>query len=790
LNEIDQSIHFLINLKNQSQLMKKILFNTLLFHLFLMLLAGQTKAQSCKDVIGYYYSPTSTQLPPDNIDYDKYTEIHYAFFKPGASGDNTNGNPGTSVTPDGTVTPYGQSSTNATTTLNSLKSNITNYQNQTGKKIKLMITIGGYSTNAVLAARFYWYSKNLTSPTTTTFADNCAALLTTHNLDGIDIDWEGEATACDYTSYRQLIQFIKNRMLLLTNGAAYSLQSTVGPYQAINRIGLAEMKNVSGYVDRINLMTFDFNGAPSAPGPNTPMSGNFGGQNDIPYYFNQLTTGTYAISSSKINMGLAFYGQSFHSASSTYSKLLPDETYRGIKAELTTNAASWIITSNYGNAVATHTNGLDYIYYDDVASMNTKTSYVINNSLAGVFIWNIAGDYPATTTSHGAGNNFNNDVTDLATAVRNAFDNAGRPGTPSGISSICANAANSTFTVGAVSGVTSYVWSITPSSAGTITGTSTSAVVDWTNTGGSPVNVFISVKGVANCQSAESFPKAVTLNQLPTAPFVVGPNFYCLNPPNQLYSFTNVTPGASYVWSNNNTTVASFYSGNTGTTTTLDFSNTATGDLTLSAQGSNSCGTGAIGSINISIASSIPATPSTPSGLTTVCNNGATTSYSLAPPAANVKIWDVTPSTAVNSSTVTLYGGLTIDWSDTYSGPVYIKGQLHNGCGTSAYSPICTVNVTGACRMGSPDPEPSSSEGMQIGIYPNPTDNNVHLVVRNSESGKVRLEVLDMKGGLVYKNEEVSTLSEFTFGTELTPGIYLVKVSYDEQQKILKFVKQ
>ncbi|MCD4790928.1 MAG: PKD domain-containing protein, partial [Bacteroidales bacterium] len=53
------------------------------------------------------------------------------------------------------------------------------------------------------------------------------------------------------------------------------------------------------------------------------------------------------------------------------------------------------------------------------------------------------------------------------------------PGTPTGITMLCANWGNSTYTTSGTGGATSYSWLLDPVSAGTITGTGTSITVEW-----------------------------------------------------------------------------------------------------------------------------------------------------------------------------------------------------------------------------------------------------------------------------------------------------------------------
>jgi hypothetical protein len=62
------------------------------------------------------------------------------------------------------------------------------------------------------------------------------------------------------------------------------------------------------------------------------------------------------------------------------------------------------------------------------------------------------------------------------------FSTQTAPSTPTGPVDLCQNPLNSTYTIPAVPGATSYTWTLTPSGAGSITPSGTSATVDWNNT--------------------------------------------------------------------------------------------------------------------------------------------------------------------------------------------------------------------------------------------------------------------------------------------------------------------
>jgi len=83
------------------------------------------------------------------------------------------------------------------------------------------------------------------------------------------------------------------------------------------------------------------------------------------------------------------------------------------------------------------------------------------------------------------------------------------PAKPTGPVSVNSNAVNSTYNTTGTSTATSYVWNITPSEAGTISGTSKQAVVDWNNSFAGIAG--ISVKGINDCGEG-SFSTSLNVN--------------------------------------------------------------------------------------------------------------------------------------------------------------------------------------------------------------------------------------------------------------------------------------
>jgi PKD repeat protein len=129
-----------------------------------------------------------------------------------------------------------------------------------------------------------------------------------------------------------------------------------------------------------------------------------------------------------------------------------------------------------------------------------------------------------------------------------------KAGTPTGSTQECSNNDNVTYTTSGATNATAYSWTLTPSGAGTITGTTTIATVDWDNAFNGMA--YISVTGVNSCFNG---PPSDNLNVSVAAspqPAISGDQLVCDGDLGVLYSTTNVD-GNAYTWEVSGGTVAS-----------------------------------------------------------------------------------------------------------------------------------------------------------------------------------------------------------------------------------------
>ncbi len=120
-----------------------------------------------------------------------------------------------------------------------------------------------------------------------------------------------------------------------------------------------------------------------------------------------------------------------------------------------------------------------------------------------------------------------------------------KPVTPAGPTAQCNNDENVTYTTQQVTGATSYAWSLAPTDAGTITGNTVTATVDWNNEFSGTAT--ISVAAVNACFTGPvSDNRTVTVSAAPQ-PFISGDQDVCDWEYGLVYT-TPVADGNTFAW--------------------------------------------------------------------------------------------------------------------------------------------------------------------------------------------------------------------------------------------------
>ncbi|MFN3405038.1 MAG: glycosyl hydrolase family 18 protein [Cytophagaceae bacterium] len=300
---------------------------TKLMFIFLFITSfSESNSQIVKGYFPYYRSVSQANA----VNYSNLTDVVYAFA-------DLDGN--------GNLTIRGPGGTGDLTVFNAVKSNCS------GSNVKLWIAVGGWG----LSQNFSGVAADANKRNT--LANACLSLCTTHNLEGIDIDWEFPL-AGDKANFTLMLQAIRNKL-----GTSYKLSAALGgesfTYSCVNQ-GHAPGVEAAAftYLDYFNIMSYDapscFDNHASVDFTKRAMDGWFA--KGCPY--------------EKMLPGIAFYG-----------RCIGEQTYSALSA---TNP------SEYFNDADGILNGW---CYDSRPTIELKVNYAMcTKGSPGVMIWELSQD--------------------------------------------------------------------------------------------------------------------------------------------------------------------------------------------------------------------------------------------------------------------------------------------------------------------------------------------------------------------------------------------------------------
>jgi PKD repeat protein len=353
-------------------------------------------------------------------------------------------------------------------------------------------------------------------------------------------------------------------------------------------------------------------------------------------------------------------------------------------------------------------------------------------------------------------------------------------GTPAGPTLLCSDPPSSDYTTTGGSPATSYIWELTPTSAGSITSYGTNATVDWSATFTGTAQLKVSAFN-GGCQGPWSVPLDITVNQAPSAYNITGGGPYCaiggtgipvgLDGSQGGISYTLYLDGIA------TTTVV------TGTGSAISFGNQMTAG-TYTADGANvatSCTTGMNGNAVVEVDPQVPDVPAMPTGPDQVYSGSTPTSdYSTeAAQYSRSYTWELTPSLAG-----TITGGTTtctVTWDPSYVGIATVKVQGVNTCGGSSFSvefPVTVDNGVGIAdlnRKGS------------VNIFPNPAKGYVNISTQRPLDASIT--VTNSLGAVLIARAHQYVGAGFTLDIRsLSPGVYFLNLNGSEINQTVKLM--
>jgi len=330
-----------------------------------ILLASSVYAQNRNVVC--YWMPGSTASVNPNI----CTHVIFSFL---------------GITADGSLTYLWRTAAQVTTLLQGLVALKAQNPN-----LRALVAIGGYNADLITP----WYTLAASSTARQNFARNIQQFIITHNLDGVDIDWE-------YPNYDGNRPEDKQNFVYLLQ----DLRTGISPqYLLTTAIGAGAWRTNLSYdipsifhlCDFVNLMTYDMHGGWE---PRTGIHGAmYRGPNDQTDanadFAVQYLIG-FGIARYKLIMGIPAYGIGF---------TLNNSTANGVGAAADSGGyyefyqqmclwanAGWNQRFEEAQMVPYMFQGDQWFGYDNVRSVEHKSNYINTQALGGAMFWELTAE--------------------------------------------------------------------------------------------------------------------------------------------------------------------------------------------------------------------------------------------------------------------------------------------------------------------------------------------------------------------------------------------------------------
>ena len=257
--------------------------------------------------------------------------------------------------------------------------------------------------------------------------------------------------------------------------------------------------------------------------------------------------------------------------------------------------------------------------------------------------------------------------------------NVGTPGFTAGATTVCQDAADTTYTATATN-TTGITYSVLPAGAGTIG--STSGIMNWSSTFNGSATITASAAG---CSGPKTADRLVTVTPTVGTPsFTTGAITICQNAADETYAAT-ATDATGITYSVSPGSAGTIGSANGIMNWNPTFNGNAT--ITASAAGCNGPKT----ANRVVAVTPTVGTPNTPSpSASTICQASANTAYTTSATNATSYTWSVTGSGNSISGTGTTG---TVTWGAGFSGSATVS-VVANGCNGPSALASTTVTVT------------------------------------------------------------------------------------------------
>ena len=287
-------------------------------------------------VVGYLVNWSGFLSGASAVDYDKVTHINVAFINP--------------MDASGTLGPTNDLG-NVSTVVHNNNSNI-------------LASLGGAG-----ADKTNWSAVMANATTRTAFIATLMKFVADYNLDGIDVDIEGDLLNGSTITDAQYASFISDLEVAL-HGQNKLLTAALGTW-----FGYRISNTTAQKFDWINAMAYDAYGTWTGPGQHSPYSL---AVNDLSYWNNK------GVDKDHLVLGVPSYGYGWVNNTPSNSYSMP---YKNI-------------VSSYARAVdqdSIKPAANQSLYYNGVPTIKDKTALAITNA-SGIMMWTLQNDLPTSNT--------------------------------------------------------------------------------------------------------------------------------------------------------------------------------------------------------------------------------------------------------------------------------------------------------------------------------------------------------------------------------------------------------
>jgi len=365
-------------------------------------------------------------------------------------------------------------------------------------------------------------------------------------------------------------------------------------------------------------------------------------------------------------------------------------------------------------------------------------------------VYSIPGSYNVSLTT--TWNTYTTSVTKTGYITVNPLP--GTPGTPDGDTLLCENNSNTLYTIDSAANATSYTWQLNPDTAGVLTPSDTSAVINWSDTWTGYAD--LSVQATGECGSTPFSPSLqIHVRPFPEQPEMPsGPTPLCQGSENTSYTTNQALNANSYSWEIF-PVEAGTISG-TDTIGTVSWSNTFDGTASVKVKSINDCNESSWSeSINILVNSN----PVVNLGEDTTITYVQPLILDAGNPGANY-LWSTGDATQ------------TIDAS--YSGSPVITYWVDVTANNCSESDTVVVTYTDPVSIAEQD------HGIRMRIIPNPNNGDFILDITSENPGNFIIKITDITGRCVVE-KHVQNSGNITTHTDISipraqDGVYLLQL--------------